>query len=355
MRLLLRAITTGWLVSAVLASARCDEPDQKSESAQGKAPRELTVAVLDFAADAAGEPEMGKQIGELLTAMLSGEPGFTLVDRAALQRSLQETELNLTGLVSTEQAVQVGKLVGARILVVGKAFAMGKKMFITAKLIGTETSLVEGVIVKDGANADIGELVVELAEKLAQRLREAGPKLVAQDGAGQDPLPALKVKLAKLKKPTVAVIIPERHMTTWPAGVPDPAVETEIKKLLRECGFTIQDVDQNELAEFARDFSKRDPQKWPRSLVGVDVVIVGEGFSEFGARIGNLISCVARAEINVISRETGEVLLADRATERGVDLSQNIAGKKALQKAGRTLGIRVLEYFAKPPASGDND
>ena len=60
----------------------------------------------------------------------------------------------------------------------------------------------------------------------------------------------------------------------------------------------------------------------------------------------------ARAEINVISRSSGKIVMADRSTDRAVDPSENIAGKKALQKSGRVLGLRVLEYFEKnlPPA-----
>jgi len=317
--------------------------------------RALTVAVLDFAANTPGEPELGKQIGEALTVMLSGEPGFKLVDRVALSRALQEHELNLSGVVETEQAIKVGKLVGARILVVGKAFAMGKKMFITAKMIGTETSLVDGVIVKGELGDDIGEMVVQLAEKLAGRLREVGPKLVAQEDAGRDPLPALQAQLAKLNKPVVAVIILEEHLGR-PRRVPDPAAETEVKLLLRKCGFTVKDVEQNELADFARSLRRHQGQPWPRGLAGVDLVIAGEGYSEFAARIGNLVSCGARVEVNVISRAKGEILLADRTTQRGVDLSENIAGKNALQKAGRVVGLRILEYFSQhlPRETGDD-
>lgn len=338
------ALTLVLLLSALGAAA--DEKPEVSGAAQGAASRPvtLTVAVLDFAADTPGEPELGKQIAEALTVMLSGEAGFRLVDRSLLTRTLQEHELNLSGVVETDQAVKIGRIVGARLLVVGKAFPMGKQIFITAKLIGTETSLVDGVIVKGPLDSDMGERIVELAQKVAARLREAGPKLVAEDEAGADPLPALKAKLAGATKPTVAVIIPERHMSRV-APVPDPAVETEIKRLLIECGFTIKDVRQNELADFARSIGKSDPAAWPRELAGVDVVVVGQAFSEFAARIGNLVSCAGRVEVNVIGRATGEIELAERTTERGVDLSENIAGKNALQKAGRVVGLRILEHF----------
>ncbi len=56
---------------------------------------------------------------------------------------------------------------------------------------------------------------------------------------------------------------------------------------------------------------------------------------------------MARAEINVIDRKTGRIVLAGRRTDRAVDLAEAIAGKTALQKAGRKLSIEVLRHFAK--------
>ena len=309
-------------------------------------PAALTVAVLDFAADTPGEPDLGKQISETITVMLAGEPGVRLVDRGALARTLQEHELNLTGMVETEQAVKVGKLVGARILIVGKVFPMDRQLCITAKLIGTETSLVDAVMVKGPLEGALSERVVELAQTIAAHLRTVGPKLVATDEAF-DPLPALKAKLVDRTKPTLAVIIPERHQGGTAAAVRDPAVETEMKRLLTECGFIVQDVKSNELADFARALSSKDPGAWPRELSGVDYVVAGEAFSEFAARIGNLVSCSGRVEINLIARADGKIVLAERSTERGVDLSENIAARQALQKAGRNLGLRVLEHFAQ--------
>ena len=337
------------LWGAALSVVAAERPATSSASQPATSrPAALTVAVLDFAADTPGQPELGTQIAEALTVMLSGEPGFSLVDRTVMTRSLQEHELSLSGVVQTDQAVKIGRIVGARLLVVGKAFPMGKQLFVTAKLVGTETSLVDGVIVKGPLDSDVGEQIIELAQKVATRLREVGPSLVADEDAEANPLPALKVKLEGVTKPTIAVIIPERHMTRV-VPAPDPAVETELKHLLIECGFTIKDVKQNELADFARTFGQRDAGAWPRELAGVDVVIVGEAFSEFTARIGNLVCCAGRAEVNVISRATGQIELAERATERGVDLSENIAGKSALQKAGRVIGLRILEHFCEQP------
>ncbi len=340
------------LIAGIELAAAAESPnDDKPKSAKPVAKTaNLTVAVLNFTANDPANPKMGEEIAAALTAMLSGESGVTLVERESIMQTLREHELNLTGLVNDEQAVKVGKLVGAKIMITGRAFRLGKDMFITAKLIGTETSLIEGVMVKDAANADLSAMVVQLSEKLAGKVRQVGPKLIASDD-GVDPLPALKKKLADRRKPVVSVIIREQHhaepRTTVVVAVIDPAVETEIKKVLAECGFTVQDVPQNELTDFASGWTAKNVDSWPRDMAKVDVLIAGEAFSEFATRIGNIVSCSARAEINVVNRKDGKIALADRVTVRAADLSENIAGKKALQSAGRAMAIRLLEHFAE--------
>ena len=322
-----------------------------AETAEKKpaADHKLTVAVLDFAGSDAANPNVGSDLAAALTAMLSGESGITLVERQSLAQVLREHELNLTGLVTDDQAIKVGKLVGARLTVTGLAFRLGKDMFLTAKIIGTETSLIEGVMVKDGTT-DMGELTVKLSEKLAAKIHESGPRLVAGSEEELDPLPGLKKKLAGRKLPVVAVIVREQHHAA-PAPVAqrpiDPAVETEIKKMLIDAGFTVQDVPQNEITSLAKGWNAKEVKSWPQGLAKVDVLIAGEAFSEFAARIGNIVSCSARAEVNVVNRGDGKIAVADRTTVRAADLSEQIAGKKALQIAGRTLGIRLLEHFVE--------
>lgn len=332
------------LTLALVLPARGQTPEQPPQTQP--APQAIAVAVLDFDANDPSNEQLGSLIGQTLTVMLTGEPGFRLVDRASLQKTLAEQEINLSGMIDTDQAVKVGRLVGAKILVVGKAFRLGKNLFLTAKLIGTETSLVDGVLVK-APTTDPSELIVELANKVAEHLRKVGPSLVAAQ-EGLDPLPALKTALAGKTLPVVAVVIPEQHLAApaMVAATRDPAVETEIKVLLRDCGFEVRDVEANALADWARSYKQAHGQPWPQTLDGVDIVIIGEGFSEFAARIGNLVSCSARTELNVIDRATGNIVFVDRATARAVDLSENLAGRTALQKAGRSVGLNLLNYFA---------
>lgn len=332
----LTALLTCAAPAMLRAADKDDAADAKPLKKDGKQNATLTVAILDFEANAPGSPDLGRQIGEALTATLTGEDGFTLVDRSSMARTLQESELNLTGLVNTDQATKIGKLVGAKILVTGKVFPLDKQLFFTAKLIGTETSLVEGVLVKGDKDGSLGDLLMQLSDKVAKRLRDAGPRLVAQDDALQDPLPRLKKALAGRMLPKVAVRIAERHVTLGPAAHIDPAVQTEVTMLLRDAGFTVVEGDEKEIAD-----------------AQVKYLVDGEAFSEFAARIATLVNCTGRVELKIADRKTGEVVYADRETTRAIDLSENIAGKTALQKAGHQLGVRVLEYFDKTLPAGE--
>jgi len=193
-------------------------PATRPAGATTAKPAGITVAVLDFHSTAPGSPDLGQQIAEVVTANLSGRPGFTLVDRSSLQRALQEQELNLSGVVSGDQATKVGKLVGARILVTGRAFALDKHVMISAKIIGTETSLVDALMVKGDKDADLAGLVLQFSQDLSTRLAQAGHKLVAAEEPTADPLPALKQRLAGLKLPKVAVRVSERHVAAQAGG-----------------------------------------------------------------------------------------------------------------------------------------
>lgn len=328
------------------------EPASPSQSAHTGP---LAVAVLDFQIKDPASEDEGAQVAEALTAMLSGQPGIKLVERSALQKTLDEQEPSLTGLTDSSQAVRVGELVGAQILVTGKAFRLGERFFLTGKIIGTETSLVDGLLIRGDVGTGIDELVLELGEKLPGHLREVGPKLIAQP-LGPDPIATFARRLKRRTLPTVAVVVSERHYAERPQPVIDPAVETELKQVLQQAGFRIQNVPQNTLADWAADLDAGSGERWPRSLAGVDLVITGEAFSEFLGRTGNLVSCAGRIEVNLIGRQSGEILLAARESTRSVDLSEQIAGKKALQKAGRAVGAALLAHFVQtiPPADPEN-
>ena len=349
-----------WQIVCALAlafgTAGAVDPERAPKQPKAKkAAGPVSVAILDYDIKLPGNKELGSQMADILTARLSIEGSIRLVERAKLGTILDEHKLKLSGIVDSDKAVRVGKLVGAQLLLMGRGFKMDKKLWIVTKAVGVETGLVKGTYRITPVDKQMSQTILKIAEDIAKLIREEGTRLLPEGRELPDPVTAIRRKLGRAKPPVVAVVIPEEHRVRRAAqrrAVPDPAAETEIKRTLLACGFKVVDVGRNDLADWARAMFRKKNQPWPAAVKSADIVIVGEAFSEFALRTGDLVTCVGRAEINAIDRRSGRIILAERQTARAVDLAEAIAGKTALQKAGRKLGVVLGELLVrrKPPA-----
>lgn len=144
---------------------------------------------------------------------------------------------------------------------------------------------------------------------------------------------------------SIVVVIPERHIQRQ---IPDPAGETEIIRKLVENGFNV--VDQKKVNEIRYSELVFTALKDARAAIsigrdfGADIAIIGEAFSEFAGRMpSNMISCRARVEARVIDMNTGRILAADGREASAMDISENVAAKKALRQAGSELADYFIE------------
>jgi hypothetical protein len=120
--------------------------------------------------------------------------------------------------------------------------------------------------------------------------------------------------------PKVWIQISERHIGQ---ATIDPAAETEVALLFEQAGFKVIDHKNGNRKQ-------------------ADIFVEGEAFSEFATRHGDLVSTKARVEVKAVNRDSGERIATDRQTEIAVDLSEQIAAKTALQKAGAEIGFRLI-------------
>lgn len=154
----------------------------------------------------------------------------------------------------------------------------------------------------------------------------------------------------QLRDPKIAVVIPEYHIR---ARIPDPAGETAVIRKLIDAGFSritdISDVRYN-LNKLSA-LTKEDMENIARSR-NVDILIVGEAFSEGVGDVGKflpsggntgIVSCKARLEAKIFIAKTGQIISANGTYGTAADLTENIAGKKALNEAGEKMGDYIVE------------
>lgn len=282
----------------------------------------LTIAVFDFESKDEAVRDLGPKVATLINATLSAEVNLITLERAELEKVLGEQELGLSGTVSTATAAKVGHLTGAKVLVTGRVFKVDQETIVVAKVIGTETSRVYGELVKGLPAASLTDLAAELAKKIAATVSQKGETLVAKVETREQLVEKIKKALSGKTLPSVSVKLAERN---FGGPVIDPAAETELGKILQECGFKLVD-----------DKSSEKPE----------VEITGEAFSAYGLRKGNLISCKARVELKA-RKANGEVLTVDRQTSVAVDVAEQTAAKTALQNAAMEIAGRVLPKLAK--------
>lgn len=280
-----------------------------------------TVAIFDFESRDEAVHDLGPKVATLVNATLSAEPQIVTLERAELEKVLGEQELGLSGTVAPATAAKVGQLTGAKVLVTGRVFRAGGDLVLVAKIIGTETSRVYGELAKGKADGSLTDLAGELAKKIVATVTQKGDTLLAKVESREARIARLKKSLGTAKRPAVLIKIGERH---FGQPVVDPAAETELGLVLKECGFTLVDAQSAQKPDFE---------------------ITGDAFSAYGLRKGNLISCKARVELKV-QKHTGEIVAVDRQTTVAVDITEQTAAKTALQQAGLDLAERLAPKLA---------
>jgi TolB-like protein len=288
-------------------------------AAAEKAAAVYPAAIFPFQERGAGVKDYGAKVADILFASLAANPSLFLVDRAEIEKTLKEHELNLSGLVTQDQAIQIGKLTGAKIIITGSVIDADKTIYLVAKIIGTETSRMLGASVQGKASDELPALVEKLAKQVAGVVAEESDKLVAKEVKLEDRIAALKKQLGGGKRPVIALSVRERHVGQ---ATLDPASETELTLFLKETGFEVLDKTAD--------------------LRKADILLEGEGFSEFAVRHGNLVSVKARLEIKAVDKKTDKVIAADRQVAVVVDLTEQIAGKAALQQTAAQIAERLL-------------
>lgn len=300
----------------------------------------VAITPLGFQDDA----KLREAIMMVMQAELSQSDSLTVVDRQQMDGTLGELKLAQQGVLGSDTMTSVGRMVGARYFVGGELIKLDDVPTVVVKVTEIETTLVRmGYATVEGSGtAATAEHLARVIESLVAKAEESrNARLAAQASATKGPKPIP----AEWKRPSVMVIIQEMHVQQ--SALIDPAGETEIVKRLLAEGFRVADSEyvslmKEDQAKGRRLFGSLKTASDYAASKGVDVLLYGEAISERGAMLGDFEGCRGRIELKAISTATQEILLTDSSEGGATDLSESVAGKKAIQQAANRLADTFL-------------
>src|SRR2546430_2625885 len=138
-----------------------------------------TVAVLyfDYSGKDADMAVLKKGLAQMLISDLSSIDGVRLVERDRLEEILAELKLAQSGKIDASTAAKVGKLLGARYMVLGGYFDLMDTFRADARLVEVETGKVLQSTGASGTPQDFIGVEQKLSEGLAKIIP---PKTTAQ-------------------------------------------------------------------------------------------------------------------------------------------------------------------------------
>ncbi len=149
-----------------------------------------TIAVLYFDVQAAdpGMTVLRKGLAQMLVTDLVETERWTIVERSRLEAVLGEQKLQATTKMDRATVARVGKLLGARWLVLGSVVVMAGSARLDAHLIDVETGAMVGASKASGKDDDFFGLEARLAEQLRKALEaRTTPPGVAPSNATESP------------------------------------------------------------------------------------------------------------------------------------------------------------------------
>lgn len=304
-------------------------------------PEPPLAAVLPCEAGQLELVDLAKALPELIGSLMSEDERVEMVERTQLKRILEEQALGATGILDPDQVARVGQLLGADLLVTPRVYKAGGKVFATVKVINVETGRVRSATTSvSGLPRDPTFLAKQVADAIGDMVDDG----IAAKGADEDAeldalIEQLKAAVTGKPKPVVTVVVPEEHIRR---EVPDPAVKTELSYLLRRLRFKVVENDSPLLDQWVKDQFAGRTSNFPPEVGNVDVVIHGGAFAETVGNVGNLVSARARVELSAIEVGTGLVLTVAAKSASAADLSENVAGKSALEKGARACAERFV-------------
>jgi TolB-like protein len=138
-----------------------------------------TIAVIEFEGKGVSQPE-ASALSDELEIHLSNIGGYIVIERSERGNILEEQGFQQTGCVSSECAVEVGKLLGSQLIVVGSISKVGSTFAVTAKIVDVQTGKITRTANYKYRGIIDDLLISGMAEVASQLTGQGGPKVSVQ-------------------------------------------------------------------------------------------------------------------------------------------------------------------------------
>jgi TolB-like protein len=105
---------------------------------------------------------------QTLITELSVNPALRLVDRHQIAQLMQEQDLGATGRVDAQTAAKIGKLVGAKYVVLGSFIDLNGTFRMDGRIVNVETSEILKAVKAQGKREDMFTIVGQLATEITR-------------------------------------------------------------------------------------------------------------------------------------------------------------------------------------------
>ncbi len=134
----------------------------------------MRIAVLDFRAEGVDE-QTARNISDLIRTELINTDYYTVIERKQMDMILKEQGFQQTGCTDENCAVQIGKLLSAKKILIGSVMRIGKSIVINGRIVDVEKGVAEfGEKAEAKTQDQILDAVSEFSKKLTMRIQQKG-------------------------------------------------------------------------------------------------------------------------------------------------------------------------------------
>jgi TolB-like protein len=129
----------------------------------------LSIAILPFVANNLGGELAEVNLLDKLTTVFVNLNRFKVIERAQLEKILEEQKLGLSGVIDVSTAAQIGKGIGVDAVVCGSVVRAGTSATIDARLVDTESAAIvtaKDAFTKNLSLAALNEMIAVVAAKI---------------------------------------------------------------------------------------------------------------------------------------------------------------------------------------------